>query len=167
MDSDSLPKHFNVPATPHGKVVILPSNEVKDIVDLPAKYDVFVDRGSGRCDELSTVEYSVYAGANFIMVVLIGVAFTYAYTRLRKSSAAAEATYIRASVLIAAVFFIVATISLFLGISGAVELKLGGVEVNTALPSILLFVISFLAWRETKPAKFNGTAIQQAGEPDR
>lgn len=159
LTSDRLPPGISLPDSPGAKIQMR-DGSFKSIQDLPKRFDVSVDRSSGRCQEFGSLEYSMLTSITAALILLIGVTFTYAYARLHRQAPSAAQHIRNSSFLLSGSFFCVATVALFSGITGSVELMIGTVRLNSALPGVILYLFSLLVWnRATKlPTHTSGAA---------
>jgi len=128
-------------------MVLLPGGEIKDVQELAKMQIVHMERDGGSCTLISKGELVGLAVTEAAAYLLIGVVFTYIFARARTFKGSELQLQLRASFLLSGLFFLVGTIGLFLGTTGDVEFNVGPVSINTAIPSLLLFLFTWLIWR--------------------
>lgn len=139
---------ISIPDTNEGKIMISPT-EMVNISEFPLRYEIHVSRENGKIVTVSNNQLMMIAGSQAITYLFIGIVLTYVFVRLKKNKSSKDLIYKRGSFMFSVLFFLVATLSLFLGITGSTVMNLGSFSINTALPSMVLYAFSWLTWRRT------------------
>ncbi len=145
-----VPQDLSLPLAERNEsvgLVRLSSGELQDVMKLPKREMVHLEREFGNCVILSKGEAIAASVTQAAIYLLIGIVFTYIFTRVRVYKDSVIKLQLQASFLLAGLFFLVGTTGLFLGINGAVEFSLNQLTINTAIPSLILFVFAWLIWR--------------------
>ncbi len=110
-------------------------------------HTVVLQKPGGGCLYEATASLQAKPAAAFFAVFLLAAGSMYIYTRLKTASPSVRDVHVRASFLVAAFLFLIATVALFAGIQGDLELEVAGARLSTAVVALALYLFGWLTWQ--------------------